>query len=372
MKILEVVFSLSSGGGERVVIDLCNEFAARGHEVTLLTMLDIDNFPQLSFNRQFLTERVILKKLGVRYPTPCAIYKISNFLKVDEPDVVHMHLNVLPYFFPSILFGSRKIKYYHTLHSVAPAACGYKGQRPVNRWFYKTGRITPVTISKLCNHSFQEFYHLPPAAMIENGRSKPIPTEKEPSVRKEIEKMKQHPDDKVFIQVGTIGNVKNQKLSVEVFRAMHQKGVHAILLLVGKDNPSEPEYGCKARKNCPSNCFFLGESNHVVDYLVNSDYFLMPSQYEGLPISLLEAMACGCIPVCTAVGGIPDVITDGKNGYLSPEPEYNILLNLLEKIIFNDGKIKRDDIIKYYVENYDSSIFAGKYLDLFQLKQALF
>lgn len=47
-----------------------------------------------------------------------------------------------------------------------------------------------------------------------------------------------------------------------------------------------------------------------------TDIFLLPSEYEGLPIALLEAMAAGCIPVVSAVGSIPDVVEDGRSGSL--------------------------------------------------------
>lgn len=51
---------------------------------------------------------------------------------------------------------------------------------------------------------------------------------------------------------------------------------------------------------------------------LDSDVFVFPTYFEGLPYSLLEAMAAGCVPVTTAVGGIPDVITDGVHGLFVP------------------------------------------------------
>jgi len=366
MKILEVIFSLSSGGAERVVVDLCNEFAGMGHEVTLLTVRNIERSSLLSFQKQFLSAKVKLINLKAKYPTPGAVLHIAKLLKTLAPDIVHMHLNVLPYFFPSILFGSKKIKYIHTLHSVAQAACGYRGQHSVNRWFYKTGKIIPVTITELCNQSFQEFYHLPAAIMIENGRSCPQTTAQEPIVREEIQKMKRHPDDKVFIQVGSIGKVKNQLLSLDVFRSLFQKDRHAILLLLGKDRPDQPEYCSLVREGLPPNCFLLGERTNVADYLVNADYFLMPSSYEGLPISLLEAMACGCTPICTAVGGIPNVVTDGQNGYLVPRPDKALLLECIEKRLSADDAFRREAETQFFKTRYDSPVFAEKYLNLFQ------
>jgi L-malate glycosyltransferase len=61
----------------------------------------------------------------------------------------------------------------------------------------------------------------------------------------------------------------------------------------------------------------VGAVPDVRPYLAAMDVYLMTSAFEGLPVSLLEAMAMECAPVCTAVGGIPEVIRDGQSGYLA-------------------------------------------------------
>src|SRR4029453_2276649 len=50
------------------------------------------------------------------------------------------------------------------------------------------------------------------------------------------------------------------------------------------------------------------------------DVFVMPSRNEGLPMALAEAMACGCCPVATAVGGIPELVSRSDLGWLVPAP----------------------------------------------------
>ncbi|MFM7329605.1 MAG: glycosyltransferase, partial [Bacteroidota bacterium] len=60
---------------------------------------------------------------------------------------------------------------------------------------------------------------------------------------------------------------------------------------------------------------FTGLSDTPEQWLDCMDIFLSTSDYEGLPVALLEAMACGCVPVVTAVGGVPSVVKTGENGY---------------------------------------------------------
>ena len=61
---------------------------------------------------------------------------------------------------------------------------------------------------------------------------------------------------------------------------------------------------------------FLGKQNHVERLIPLAHVLLMPSELESFGLVALEAMACGVVPVATRVGGVPELITDGEDGYL--------------------------------------------------------
>ena len=69
------------------------------------------------------------------------------------------------------------------------------------------------------------------------------------------------------------------------------------------------------------------------DLLARASIFVLPSHAEGLPVSLLEAMAAGCAVVATTVGGIPDVVEDGFNGLLVPAGDSRALEAALARLL---------------------------------------
>ena len=189
MKIVQMIYSLSSGGAEKFVVDLSNELSSIGHEIILLILLD-DVQKSLIFNRQFLSVNVRFHSMGFDQGFSLVkSNKVERFLQDEQPDIVHCHLNVIPYIY-QLALTSRKIHFFHTLHNVTEKASGASYQHWINRFFYKKNLIHPVCISRLCQASYQRFYHLNNATYINNGRAFLKPTAHINEVKKEVETYK--------------------------------------------------------------------------------------------------------------------------------------------------------------------------------------
>ena len=64
---------------------------------------------------------------------------------------------------------------------------------------------------------------------------------------------------------------------------------------------------------------YLGSRSDILEIFRTADFMLLPSKWEGMPMTLLEAMSQGCVPICSPVGGIPSVIVNLQNGILSTD-----------------------------------------------------
>ncbi|HEX6124051.1 MAG TPA: glycosyltransferase family 4 protein [Pyrinomonadaceae bacterium] len=116
----------------------------------------------------------------------------------------------------------------------------------------------------------------------------------------------------------------------------------------------------------------LGENFHYggvvsgdekVRALTKGDIFLMPSKFEGLPLSLLEAMAAGCIPVVSSRGAIPSVVEDGHNGFLVEPGDLTQIVGKL-KFLLSEGEPGwnklRENARRTIVESFDLGRYAKK------------
>ena len=98
----------------------------------------------------------------------------------------------------------------------------------------------------------------------------------------------------------------------------------------------------------------------------NSDIFVLSSLWEGLPISLLEALSCGTIPVCTPAGGISGVIFNDSIGYVSEDFSAENYYQTIIKSLNNIESFDRAKLVKHFRDNYSITTCAKKYERIYE------
>lgn len=362
MKIVQLIYSLSSGGAERFVVDLSNELVRQGHEVHLVVFRSNEGS---EFYKPFIESGVLFHNLGIEEGFSLfRVLKVMMALHRINPDIVHSHLNVIPYIY-FLSFLRRDIKFLHTLHSSARYTVGGKFQYLINRIFYKRGLIHPVAISQKSNDSYRDFYCLPGAVVIDNGRSKVQPTSSFESARSEVLSYLGGRKKPIFIHVARFHPAKNQDLLISSFNRLYAEGIDFVLLVIGNGYGQSGSAKSLRDRSC-SSIKFLGEKANVGDYLLQADAFCLTSKYEGLPISLLEALSAGCVPICTAVGGISDVITDGLTGYLSDGLDIDGFCSAVKRYLHCPDAVGRDFLNEYFNSKYSIEECARSYISVYE------
>ncbi len=144
--------------------------------------------------------------------------------------------------------------------------------------------------------------------------------------------------------VGTIGSlypVKGHSHLIHAAFHVIRRHPRVIFLIVGRGGLRETLEAQARHLGVAHQLRFLGQREDVRELLAVCDVFVLPSLSEGMPLSLLEAMAAGVPPVATRVGGMAEVIEDGKTGLLVPPADSNALAESIV-ILLEDRKLAKD------------------------------
>ncbi|MEG3754557.1 glycosyltransferase family 4 protein [Psychromonas arctica] len=144
-----------------------------------------------------------------------------------------------------------------------------------------------------------------------------------------------HKSDFLITAVGHFIEVKGWDIAVPAFAKVCKSIPNARLLLVGKKT-SDSFYQKIVEQinffNLKDKIIFAGNRSDIPEILKVSDLFILPSRSEGTPAALIEAMASGLPCIATNAGGMPEVITNGDNGYLFEKENIEELADKIKSI----------------------------------------
>ena len=231
---------------------------------------------------------------------------------------------------------------------------------PLKRFFFKKHLVIPVCISKVSQKSFENLYHCH-SNLIFNGITAPMISD----VSSYINRYRITPETKIFIHVGRITKAKNQEVLCRVFKKLIDLNNDVVLLVAGAKE-DKTIWG-EIERYFGTRIVHIGERSDVPSLLAYSDAMCLPSIWEGLPMILLETLTVGCIPICSPVGGIVDIITSGNNGILSKssseEDYYQSICHFLK--LTNDEKNRMKEQCLDTVKSYMIQNVVNDYIDLY-------
>ncbi|GGC09460.1 glycosyltransferase family 4 protein [Dyadobacter sediminis] len=371
MKIAHITPSLGRGGAERFVVDLCNEMAKiTGVTVYLLSLKDND-VPE-SFISELAREVHYIsfgKNSGFN---PKTLLSVSKWIDKIKPDVVNTHINAFEYINLNVFFKfPARITYFHTLHTQAAQECPISILKMIRSHYYKKGRVVPITISGDGKKTFKEYYGISNDVTIVNGRPPLETTPEFPEIQKRFSVKE---NEYLLLNVGRVVEVKNQEMLVRAVQMFNQQisEKKCRLLIIG--DLREQKIAARLQSLIEGDPYIemLGAKDNIVDYLSIADAFCMSSLYEGMPISLIEALSLGCIPICTPVGGMPEMITDQVNGFFSTGVTETAFFEAIKAFHYFAEKQKiAENCVDTFLQKYHIRSTAEKYLGLYKQKMKL-
>ncbi|HZK67402.1 MAG TPA: glycosyltransferase family 4 protein [Chloroflexota bacterium] len=192
----------------------------------------------------------------------------------------------------------------------------------------------------------------------------------QPAAREECRKeLGIQEDDLVVCYTGRLVEGKGLDTLLAAAATVRSSGVRLKLLIAG-DGPLDSHLRTHATQlGMEAAVLFPGFRSDIPQLLAASDIFALPSLSEGLPLSLLEAMSAGKPVVVTPVGGIPEVVQSGRNGFLVPARNETRLADALVRLLVDPhlreemGRSARERVVESYsvermVREYDA-VYRG-------------
>ncbi len=310
LRVLHVIPSLALGGAEQMATHLMIGLS-RSHTVGAVGLFaEADNPVERRLAEAGIPRWHLNKRAGF---DPRMFASLNRVFRDFRPDVVHTHMATQRYVFP-LLLTNRIAAALHTVHSLAEYETDGFG-RLIN-WFAFRHRVLPVGVSQEVSASVERVYGLDCKGVILNC----IPVEQyqgsneDRNLWREREGIER--DAIVFTCVGRLEPPKNPRLLLEAFRELNDSRAHLVLSGEGSLRKQLTTYA--QTNNLRDRVHLIGKQNNIPSVLAASDVFVLASNWEGNPLAVMEAMAAGLPVIATHVGGIPELVRSGDEGFLVP------------------------------------------------------
>ena len=341
MRIIEIIPTLGAGGAERFVTDLSNSLCEQGNDVHVVLLMKMT--PKHSLYVKDLNPTIhvysLNKDLGFSF---IVLWKLIKLIFNIRPNLIHAHLNALFYVALPAILNCWRIKYIYTVHNDANKDASNRYFAMVMKYLFSRKKVLPITISDASERSFKEFYGFHSYKTIFNGRTvNKVSISDE--VRELVGRYRRTNDTIVFLYLARFTEQKRPYLHAKVCNDLYKEGYDVALMMFGEDL-SNGEY-LHQIESLQSECVHVfGVTSKSLEYMKACDALLLLSNYEGMPIVVIESMAVGCIPICTPVGGVKDIIESGVNGFLADDCSEKSCYNILKEYL--QASIEKKTIIK--------------------------
>ena len=365
IRVLQVVPDLSLGGAERMAVHLTQALDRTQFDVQLASLYDrADTQLDRMLDESDQTAHYLGKRRGFDARMFLALHRL---LRRFKPHVVHTHTIALRYVFP-VAFLHRIPVRLHTIHSQADKEAGrWVGLR---RLAFGLG-VVPVAIADEVAAGIRELYGIDDTPNIPNG----IPIERYSRPGSDRDRWRDEAsidrDTTIVTIVGRLDPGKNHRLAFEALAEL-VPSERPLLLCAGEGSDAQRERleAEVARLELADHVRLLGRRDDIPALLQASDLFLLPSDFEGNPLTVLEAMAAGLPVVATAVGGVPELVADEASGRLFPAGDRAALSAALQELLGDPEKRrnwgqKGQEIAR---ERFSVSAMAERYQRLYQLR----
>jgi L-malate glycosyltransferase len=305
------------GGSGVVATELGQELAARGHDVHFITYappIRINlNDPHIHFHQAAVVSYPLFDHSP--YTLSLAV-KMLEVFEQESLDILHVHY-AIPHSVSAMLArqmaAPKRLPFITTLHGTDITLVGNNHNfLPITRYSIEQSDGVTSISNYLLKRTVEEFGIKRPIEVIPNFVNCDLYCRMpDPQLREEWAPN----GEPILMHLSNFRGVKRILDAVEIFAKVREK-MPAKLVMIGDGPDREPAEALALKHGIQNDVLFLGKQNEVMKKLSQADLFLLPSELESFGLAALEAMACEVPVIATNVGGLPEVVESGVDGYL--------------------------------------------------------
>lgn len=362
MRILNLLFSFTVGGTERLVTDVCNSLVKKDNDVHLFIVNDLVD--DVMINRLDPNVHVVQYARPVGGDKIKILLDLARYVKKWKIDVIHCNALNTPELLAVAKLINPTVKIIYTIHGM--------------NQYCQLGKIKIIYRNLICDR-FIAISESVKADIIKAGAK----SDKIIVVYNAIDfnrindkNVERRMFDKNNIVIGNIARfhpaIKGQDILYEAMGILIKKYPTIKCYFAGaSDQEHLKEYLAirkKAKNEYPNSVFFVGNVNDVALFLNKVDVFVLPSRFEGFGLSLVEAMSMGIPCIASKIAGPEEVMEYGKRGCLFESGNAKKLADVIDFVIQNYSQEKKiaEENSQYVKTKYNIDRMTQQLLEIYQ------
>lgn len=373
MKIIHIIPNLKKGGAERLVIDIVKELNSIPEiDVKLIVFRDEIEYAieEVRAHLVIIPTEVSLSILGKNKYTN---QQLIDFITSFNPDVIHSHLfeaEISPRvpFLKNCRYFSHA--HWNTKELTKPSLKHFFSKQGIINFYeyrfilklYKKCKNEFITISQHTSLFYQ--HNLPSLKNRVHYLQNAIQFSRFSNLIQE--KRSIHGPLKI-VSVGSLNVRKNQFFQIEIAKELRIRGIDFTLNIIGDGAIRAQLAELIETNSLNENVFLVGLTNHVEEYLKQSDLFIHTAKYEPFGLVIVEAMASGLPVLCYDGGGNSELISDNENGFLINELDVNAFADKILQLKENESlysEVSQSAIDT--AKNFDIAPYVEKLINLYK------
>jgi len=336
------------GGSGVVATELGLELAQRGHEIHFISYSQPIRLTEPMPNIRYHEVEVSRYPLFEYPPYDLALAtRMAEVAEIYDLDLLHVHY-AIPHSASAMLARQmlaydhrrhgRKLPFVTTLHGTDITLVGADpSYLPITRFSIEQSDGVTSISQYLKDRTVQVFDIQTPIKVIPNFVNCDLYHRTDEVMQKRSDYAK--PEEKLLVHLSNFRPVKRLQDVIEIFDRV-QKQIPARLLMVGDGPERSRAEWLTVEKGIHRKVDFLGKQDRIHEKLPLADVLLLPSELESFGLAALEAMACEVVPITTNAGGLPEVIENGKTGFMADVGDVDTMSRCAIEILSDEAKLR--------------------------------